>query len=166
MNEAVGRTTYGRLRPYDAPMILQTKRCPPFPVLAVLAVLVVGYTAVVALGPWTDTAYVVANLIVAAVAVSLIYGLWRGNSLARGVTVLLMAGNLIYGFLSHDRISGWRAVDMAAALVIAALLLVPRSSRRWFATSSWDSAPNSGPPKEQALGTGALWDEMDAGERR
>jgi hypothetical protein len=147
-------------------MTQQTKRRPPFPVLASLAVQVVGYTAVIAVGPWNDTAYVIGTLIVAAIAVALIYGLWRGNSLARGVIVLLMAGNLMSAFLSQARISGWRAVEMAAALVIAALLLAPRSSRRWFAAPSSDSAPNPGPPKEQVLDTEALWEETDAGGRR
>jgi hypothetical protein len=151
---------------YDAQMSNTTRRRPPLPVLAALSLLVVGYTAVFALGPWASAAHVIAGLIAAALAAVLIYGMWRGNSFARGLIVLLMAGNLISGFLSHARISGWRAVGMAAALVIAALLLVPRSSRRWFTDPSWGSAPNPCPPKEQPLDTEALWEETDAGERR
>src|SRR5215218_7651690 len=112
---------------YDAQMSEQTKRRPPLPVVAALSVLVAGYVAVIAPGPWTDAVHVIAGLIVAAIAAALIYCLWRGSSLAQGLTVLLMVGNLISGFLSRARISGWRAVDMAAALAVALLLVVPWS---------------------------------------
>ena len=147
-------------------MIQQTKRRPPRPVLAALAVLIVGYATVIAYGPWTDAAGVTASLIATAIAVALIYGLWRGNPLAQGLVVLAMAGNLIFGFLEHAGIGWLRAANMVAALVIAVLLLVPRSSRRWFAGPFVDSAPNPVPASDQPIGTEALWEETDAGERR
>ncbi|MCW3840529.1 hypothetical protein ONA70_10520 [Micromonospora yasonensis] len=114
-------------------MIQQTKRRPPRPMMAALAVLIVGYATVIAYGPWTDAASVAASLIATAIVAGLIYGLWRGNPLAQSIVVLAMAGNLIFGFLEDVRIGWLRAANMVAALVIALLLLVPRSSRRWVA---------------------------------
>ncbi len=158
-------TAQGRLRPYDAPVIQQTTRRPPRPVLAALAVLIVGYASVIAYGPWTDAASVTGNLIATAVAVALVYGVWRGNPLAQVVVVLAMAGNLIFGLLQHAEI-GWVRAAMLAALVIVVLLLVPRSSRRWFAGPPVDSAPKPAQDSDQPIDTEALWKETDAGERR
>ncbi|MEH0827546.1 MULTISPECIES: hypothetical protein [unclassified Micromonospora] len=147
-------------------MIQLMKRRPPRPVLAALAILIVGYATVIAHGPWTDAASVTASLIATAIAAGLVYGLWRGNPLAQGVVVLAMAGNLIFGLLEHAGIGWMRAVNMVAALVIALLLLVPRSSRRWFADPSVDPALNAVPDSEQPIDTEALWEETDASERR
>lgn len=141
------------------------KRRPPRPVLVALAILIVGYATVIAHGPWTDAASLTASLIATAIAAGLVYGLWRGNPLAQGVVVLAMAGNLIFGLLEHAGIGWLRAVNMVAALFIALLLLVPRSSRRWFA-GPVDPAPNAVPDGEQPIDTEALWEETDAGERR
>ena len=153
-----------RLRPYDAPVIPQTKRRPPRPVLAALAVLIVGYATVIAEGPWTDAASVTASLIAAAIAAGLIYGLWRGSPWAQGIVVVAMAGNLTFGLLEHAGIGWLRVGNMMAALVIAVLLLVPRSSRQWFAGPG--SAPDPVPASDQPIDTVALWAETDAGERR
>lgn len=141
------------------------KRRPPRPVLVALAILIVGYAIVIAHGPWTDAASLTASLIATAIAAGLVYGLWRGNPLAQGVVVLAMAGNLIFGLLEHAGIGWLRAVNMVAALFIALLLLVPRSSRRWFA-GPVGPAPNAVPDGEQPIDTEALWEETDAGERR
>lgn len=154
------------LRPYDAPVIQQTARRPPGPVLAALAVLIVGYATVIASGPWTSAAGVTASLMATAITGGLIYGLWRGSPLAQGFVVLAMAGNLMLGFLEHAGIGGQRAANMAAALVTAVLLLLPRSSRRWFAGPSVDSVPNPISAGDQPLDTEALWEETGAGERR
>jgi hypothetical protein len=147
-------------------VIQQTKPRPPRPVLAALALLIMGYATVIAYGPWTDAASVTASLIAAALAATLIYGLWRGNPLAQGFVVLAMAGNLIFVLLEHARIGWLRAANMVAALVIAVLLLAPRSSRQWFAGPSVDSDPNPVPASDQPIDTEALWEETDAGERR
>ncbi|MEU4712542.1 hypothetical protein AB0F73_02595 [Micromonospora purpureochromogenes] len=144
----------------------QTKRRPPGPVLAALAALIVGYATVIAQGPWTDAAGVTASLIAAAMAVGLIYGLWRGSPWAQGIVVLAMAGNLMFGLLEPAGIGWLRAANMVAALVIAVLLLVPRSSRQWFAGPSADSAPAPVPDGDQPIDIDALWAETDAGERR
>ncbi|MEV6816460.1 hypothetical protein [Micromonospora sp. NPDC051296] len=134
--------------------------------LAALAVLIVGYASVIACGPWTDAASVTGSLIAIAVAVALVYGVWRGNPLAQGVIVLAMAGNLIFGLLQHAEIGWVRAANMVAALVIVVLLLVPRSSRRWVAGPPVDSAPKPAHDSDQPIDTEALWKETDAGERR
>lgn len=128
--------------------------------------LVVGYATVTAYGPWTDAASVTASLIAAAFAAALVYGLWRGNPLAQGFVVLAMAGNLIFGLLEHDRIGWLRAASMLAALAIVLLLLVPRSSQRWFAGPPVDFTPDPVPGGDQPVDIEALWTETDAGERR
>ncbi|WP_346535382.1 hypothetical protein [Micromonospora sp. DPT] len=145
-------------------MIPETKRRPPGPVLAALAVLIVGYATVIAQGPWTNAAGVTASLIAAAIAAGLIYGLWRGSPWAQGIVVLAMAGNLTFGLLDHAGIGWLRAGNMVAALTIAVLLLFPRSSRRWFAGPG--SAPDPVPGSEQPIDIAAWWSEADAGERR
>ncbi|MEU4476917.1 hypothetical protein AB0F68_02430 [Micromonospora sp. NPDC023966] len=152
--------------PYDAPVIQQTKVRPPRPVLAALAVLIVGYVTVVAYGPWTDAVSVTGSLIVTAIGAALIYGVWRGNPLAQGVVVLGMAGNLIVGFFEPAGIGWLRAGNMVAALAIAVLLMVPGSSRTWFAGPSDDSAPDPVSASDQPFDLEALWAETDAGERR
>ncbi|RKN49711.1 hypothetical protein D7193_32330 [Micromonospora costi] len=96
----------------------------------------------------------------------MIYGLWRGSPLAQGIVVLAMVGNLIFGCLEHARVGWLRAANMAAALVIALLLLVPQSSRQWFAAPSADSAPDPVPASDKVIDTEALWEETDASERR
>ncbi|NYF58021.1 hypothetical protein [Micromonospora purpureochromogenes] len=147
-------------------MIPQTKRRPPGPVLAALSVLIVGYATVIAQGPWTNAAGVTASLIAAAIAAGLIYGLWRGSPWAQGIVVLAMAGNLTFGLLEHAGIGWLRAANMVAALVIAVLLLVPRSSRGWFAGPFEGAAPAPVPASDQPFANEALWAETDAGERR
>ncbi|MGY0004231.1 hypothetical protein [Micromonospora sp. I033] len=147
-------------------MIEQTTRRPPRPVLAALAFLIVGYIAVIAYGPWTNAASVTANLIATAVAAALIYGLWRGNPLAQGLVVVAMASNLIFGLLRYAEIGWLRAANMVAALGIGVLLLVPRSSQRWFAGPPADSAPESAQDSDQPIDLEAFWKETDAGERR
>jgi hypothetical protein len=91
----------------------------------------------------------------------LIYGLWRGNPAARGLIVLAMAGNLIAGFLQHAGIGWLRAANMVAALVIVVLLLVPRSSRRWFAGHVVHAAANPAPGGDQPTDLEALWAETN-----
>ncbi|WP_091659294.1 hypothetical protein [Micromonospora auratinigra] len=147
-------------------MVEQTIRRAPRPVVAALAVLLVGYVAVIADGPWTSVGGVIANVVVAAVAAVLVYGLWWGSRSARGVVVLAMAGNLTLGLLHHAQVGWWRAVSMVAALVIIMLLLVPRSSRRWFAAPPTDSVAHVEQDSEQPVDFEALWTETDSGERR
>ncbi|WP_154943070.1 hypothetical protein [Micromonospora palomenae] len=125
-----------------------------------------GYAIVIAQGPWTDAASVTASLIATAIAAGLIHGLWRGSPWAQGIVVLAMAGNLVFGLLEHAGIGWLRAGNMVAALVIAVLLLMPPSSRRWFAGPSVDSAPDPVPAGDQPMDVEALWAETDAGERR
>jgi hypothetical protein len=48
-------------------VIQQTRHRPPRPVVAALAVLIVGYTIVIAYGPWTDAVSVTASLIATAI---------------------------------------------------------------------------------------------------
>lgn len=154
------------MRPYDAPVIPQTTRRPPRPVLAVLAFMIAGYVTVIAYGPWTNAGSVMASLIAAAVAAALLYGLWRGNPLAQGVVALAMAGNLALGLVHHSEIGWLRTANMMTALLIVALLLVPRSSRRWFAGPPVESAPIPAQDSDQPIDLEALWKETDAGERR
>ena len=128
--------------------------------------MIVGDATATAYGPWTDVASVTASLIATAIAAGLIYGLWRANPLARGLVVLAMAGNLVAGFIEHAWIDWLRVASMVAALVIAVLLLMPRSSRQWFAGPSVDPASNPAPASNQQIDTEALWKETGAGEHR
>jgi hypothetical protein len=136
------------------------------PVVAALSVLIAGYAVTIGSASWAGGVELVAGVIAGILTLALIYGLWRGNPLARWLVISLLAVNVISGIVSRTRISGWRELDMAVAVAIAALLSVPASSRRWFTDPPRGSAPNPDPPKEQPMDTEALWEDPEASERR
>ncbi|MGC5020387.1 hypothetical protein [Micromonospora sp. DT47] len=115
-------------------MINTAKGRPPAPVLAATLAMVIRAVAAAIPTPGNPDvlAQVLASVLVGGLMLVLAYGLIRGNSLARWLVVVLAAVN-VYNGATHAGLSVFdRTLLIGAPLAVVGLLLLPRSSRRWF----------------------------------
>ncbi|GAA1852973.1 hypothetical protein [Asanoa iriomotensis] len=87
---------------------------------------------------WPVT-WVAIDVLVAGSFAALAVGLWRGNSVARALVLVLVAFNLASGVIFFSAFTGWWILSMlgqtAVAVAIAVLLTRP-AARSWFARST------------------------------
>lgn len=91
---------------------------------------------------------VIAGVLVAGFMLALAYGLFRGNSLARWLVIILSVVNAVTGATRSGVTDLQRAFVVCVPLTIVGLLLVPASSRRWFLGLCETSTPTPTPPSE------------------
>jgi hypothetical protein len=154
------------LRPYDAPVIQQTRRRPPLPVILAVIAVIVSYALPIGSLIRAGGVHLVAGLSAGALVLGLAYGLWRGSPVVLWLFALILAVNVATGVPNYGKADVWWIVHMLTPFLIAGLLWVPMPARRWFSRRRRVSAPNPGPPKEQPPDFEALWKETDGGERR
>jgi hypothetical protein len=77
-------------------------------------------------------AQMIAGVLVAAFMLALAYGLFRGNSFARWLVIILAMVNVATGATRSGASDSYRTFLICVPLLIVGLLLVPSSSRRWF----------------------------------
>jgi hypothetical protein len=141
--------SYGRLGPYDASMIQQTKRRPPpLPVVLAAITVIVGYALPIGSGLSAGGAHLVAGLITVALVLGLGYGLLRGSSVVLWLVSLILAVNVMTGVPGYAKADAWWILHMLTPFLIAGLLWVPTSARQWFGRRPRASAPDSGPSVE------------------
>jgi hypothetical protein len=86
--------------------------------------------------------------------VALGYLLWRGNNGSRVLVLLKVAATVLVGVALFPPFPSWWVLlwlaEMALAATLAALLLLPPSSRAWFTSNrpARDSTPHPEPHAE------------------
>ncbi|MET8837761.1 hypothetical protein ABZV78_28125 [Micromonospora sp. NPDC004540] len=130
--EAGGQSLVDRVDDaYHEPMIEQSQRRVPMPVVAASVILLVAAvlpaSMMFASGP-----SMVTGLIGVLLLLALAYGLWRGSGRARFWTTVFSTASVVYGVVAITKAEGSGLLQIVGASVIVGLLLVPASSRRWF----------------------------------
>jgi hypothetical protein len=74
----------------------------------------------------------IAGVLVAAFMLALAYGLFRGNSFARWLVIILAVVNAVAGATRSGVTASQRTFLICVPLLIVGLLLLPSSSRSWF----------------------------------
>jgi hypothetical protein len=110
---------------------------PPLPVkVGAIAFVVVSAPSQVATALAGGGADLVFGLAMTFAVVILAYQLWLGTPVVLWVVCLILGANAA-AILKHLLITGgWRYASTVIVLLIAGLLLIPRSARRWFGLQS------------------------------